>query len=169
MGAHCWLERRTSGREHSGRSVTGQCSDRPLARPRSLSGRLRSSRRIQPAPGPIGRRGHPVHPCTCHRATVLTLARFPFHRAIPTEQWPNRTGSSRLGIPRRGAHTPHILSGSGWHTALFGMQHESAYPATLGFDEYDVSNSYCEYVVEHATRWLRNSPQSPFLLTAGFF
>lgn len=49
------------------------------------------------------------------------------------------------------------------------MQHETAYPATLGFDEYDVSNSYCEYVVEHATRWLRNSPQSPFLLTAGFF
>ncbi|SKU26185.1 Uncharacterised protein [Mycobacteroides abscessus subsp. abscessus] len=123
MGAHCWLERRTSGREHSGRSVTGQCSDRPLARPRSLSGRLRSSRRIQPAPGPIGRRGHPVHPCTCHRATVLALTRFPFHRAIPTEQWPDRPCSPRLGVPRRGAHTPP-------HSVRIGLAHSIVRNAT---------------------------------------
>ena len=32
-----------------------------------------------------------------------------------------------------------------------------------------MSNSYCEYVVEHATRWLPNPPKQPFLLTAGFF
>jgi arylsulfatase A-like enzyme len=64
---------------------------------------------------------------------------------------------------------PHILSEAGWYTALFGMQHETSYPARLGFDEFDVSNSYCEYVVEHATKWLDNPPQQPFLLTAGFF
>lgn len=64
---------------------------------------------------------------------------------------------------------PHILSESGWHTALFGMQHETSYPAKLGFDEFDVSNSYCEYVVEHATKWLTDPPRKPFLLTAGFF
>ena len=64
---------------------------------------------------------------------------------------------------------PRLLSESGWHTALFGMQHETSYPTKLGFDEYDVSNSYCEYVVEHATRWLTNAPSEPFLLTAGFF
>lgn len=64
---------------------------------------------------------------------------------------------------------PHILSEYGWHTALFGMQHETSYPARLGFDEFDVSNSYCEYVVEHATRWLTNPPAEPFLLTTGFF
>ena len=38
------------------------------------------------------------------------------------------------------------------------MQHETSFPARLGFDEYDVSNSYCEYVVERATRWLREAP-----------
>lgn len=71
---------------------------------------------------------------------------------------------------------PQILSARGWYTALFGMQHETAYPARLGFDEFDVSNSYCEYVVEQATQWLTDTPQllgsapeQPFLLTAGFF
>ena len=56
-----------------------------------------------------------------------------------------------------------------------GTQHFSAcntrpaYPARLGFDEFDVSNSYCEYVVDRATMWLTDAPQEPILLTAGFF
>jgi arylsulfatase A-like enzyme len=50
------------------------------------------------------------------------------------------------------------------------MQHETSYPSRLGFDEFDVSNSYCEYVVERAQEWLRDHDTSrPFLLTAGFF
>jgi arylsulfatase A-like enzyme len=49
------------------------------------------------------------------------------------------------------------------------MQHETSYPSQLGFQEFDVSNSYCEYVVEHAVRWLTDPPEQPFLLTAGFF
>jgi arylsulfatase A-like enzyme len=64
---------------------------------------------------------------------------------------------------------PQILSEQGWYTALFGMQHETSYPSRLGFDQFDVSNSYCEYVVEHATRWLNGAPRQPFVLTAGFF
>jgi arylsulfatase A-like enzyme len=64
---------------------------------------------------------------------------------------------------------PDLMSESGWHTALFGMQHETSYPERLGFDSYDVSNSYCEYVVEQATGWLENAPKQPFLLTTGFF
>ena len=71
---------------------------------------------------------------------------------------------------------PQILTEAGWYTALFGMQHETSYPARLGFEEFDVSNSYCEYVVEQATQWLEDAPQllndtprQPFLLTAGFF
>ena len=71
---------------------------------------------------------------------------------------------------RAGVRTlPQLLSESGWHTALFGMQHETSFPARLGFDEYDVSNSFCEYVVERTERWLRDPPSTPFLLTAGFF
>jgi arylsulfatase A-like enzyme len=50
------------------------------------------------------------------------------------------------------------------------MQHETSYPSRLGFDEFDVSNSYCEYVVERAQQWLRDHDAGqPFLLTAGFF
>jgi arylsulfatase A-like enzyme len=72
---------------------------------------------------------------------------------------------------RSGVRTlPQILSESGWYTVLFGMQHETSHPARLGFDEFDVSNSYCEYVVEQAQQWLRDhDTRQPFLLTAGFF
>ena len=65
---------------------------------------------------------------------------------------------------------PQILAENGWYSVLFGMQHETSYPSRLGFDEFDVSNSYCEYVVERAQQWLRDDDGSrPFLLTAGFF
>jgi arylsulfatase A-like enzyme len=74
-----------------------------------------------------------------------------------------------MGIPLRHPHTADILSESGLYTALFGMQHETSYPSRLGFEEFDVSNSYCEYVVENATRWLLDPPKKPVLLTAGFF
>lgn len=72
---------------------------------------------------------------------------------------------------RAGVRTlPQILSESGWYSVLFGMQHETSYPSRLGFDEFDVSNSYCEYVVEQAEKWLRaQDPDRPFFLTAGFF
>ncbi len=75
---------------------------------------------------------------------------------------------------RAGVQTlPQILSESGWYSALFGMQHETSYPKRLGFDEFDVSNSYCDYVVEKVQEWLRNEATArggrPFLLTAGFF
>ena len=54
------------------------------------------------------------------------------------------------------------------------MQHETSYPKRLGFDEFDVSNSYCEYVVDKVGQWLHEwardgAAGKPFLLTAGFF
>src|ERR1700747_3404769 len=53
------------------------------------------------------------------------------------------------------------------------MQHETSYPKRLGFDEFDVSNSYCEYVVKRVREWLQEGApalsEQPFLLTAGFF
>ncbi|OBH87925.1 sulfatase [Mycobacterium sp. E2989] len=75
---------------------------------------------------------------------------------------------------RNGVRTlPQMMTEAGWYSALFGMQHETSYPQRLGFDEFDVSNSYCEYVVDRATQWLREGTEDlanqPFLLTAGFF
>jgi arylsulfatase A-like enzyme len=66
---------------------------------------------------------------------------------------------------------PQILSENGFYTALFGMQHETSHPSRLGFDEFDVSNSYCSYVVAQSQQWLRAHREfdQPFLLTAGFF
>ena len=108
-------------------------------------------------------RAHATAPlCSPSRGSLFT-GRYPQNNGLvglAHHGWEYRAGVRTL---------PHILSESGWYTALFGMQHETSYPSKLGFDEFDVSNSYCEYVVEHATRWLTDPPKQPFLLTAGFF
>lgn len=61
------------------------------------------------------------------------------------------------------------LTGAGWHTALFGMQHETTHMTRLGYDEYDVENSYCDHVVSLAEGFLSRIGDQPFLLNAGFF
>jgi arylsulfatase A-like enzyme len=98
----------------------------------------------------------------------------PSRGSLFTGRYPHRNGL--VGLAHHGWEyradvrtLPQILSESGYYTALFGMQHETSYPARLGFDEFDVSNSFCEYVVDRATRWLTDAPREPFLLTAGFF
>jgi arylsulfatase A-like enzyme len=115
------------------------------------------------AEGILFTRAHSTAPlCSPSRGSLFT-GRYPQNNGLvglAHHGWEYRSGVRTL---------PHVMSESGWHTALFGMQHETSYPAKLGFDEFDVSNSYCEYVVEHATRWLQNPPKRPFLLTAGFF
>lgn len=108
-------------------------------------------------------RAHATAPlCSPSRGSLFT-GRYPQSNGLvglAHHGWEYRAGVRTL---------PHVLSENGWHTALFGMQHETSYPAKLGFAEFDVSNSYCEYVVERATEWLRAAPREPFLLTAGFF
>ena len=115
------------------------------------------------AEGILFTRAHATAPlCSPSRGSLFT-GRYPQSNGLlglAHHGWEYRAGIRTL---------PHILSESGWHTALFGMQHETSYPSTLGFDEFDVSNSYCEYVVEQATNWLADPPTQPFLLTAGFF
>jgi arylsulfatase A-like enzyme len=64
---------------------------------------------------------------------------------------------------------PTVLSRRGWRTALLGMQHESADPATLGYDEHDASTSFCDEVVAKAESFLDRVGDTPFLLNAGFF
>ncbi|ORV82542.1 sulfatase [Mycolicibacterium iranicum] len=100
--------------------------------------------------------------CSPSRGSLFT-GRYPQSNGLvglAHHGWEYRVGVRTL---------PQLLSEQGWYTALFGMQHETSYPAKLGFDEFDVSNSYCEYVVERVDRWLADPPEKPFFLTAGFF
>jgi arylsulfatase A-like enzyme len=110
----------------------------------------------------------------CTRAHATAPLCSPSRGSLFTGRYPQSNGL--IGLAHHGweYHSgvqtlPRLLSESGWHTALFGMQHETSFPARLGFDEFDVSNSYCEYVVARATEWLADPPAQPFLLTAGFF
>ena len=115
------------------------------------------------AEGILFTRAHATAPlCSPSRGSLFT-GRYPQNNGLvglAHHGWEYRADVRTL---------PQILSENGWHTALFGMQHETSYPARLGFDEYDVSNSFCEYVVERSVEWLANPPSAPFLLTAGFF
>ncbi|MGH3557772.1 MAG: sulfatase family protein [Mycobacterium sp.] len=109
-------------------------------------------------------RAHATAPlCSPSRGSLFT-GRYPQSNGLvglAHHGWEYRSGVRTL---------PQILSESGWYSALFGMQHETSFPSRLGFDEFDVSNSYCEYVVEQAEKWLRDrNAGRPFLLTAGFF
>jgi arylsulfatase A-like enzyme len=117
------------------------------------------------AEGILFTRAHATAPlCSPSRGSLFT-GRYPHSNGLvglAHHGWEYRAGVRTL---------PQILSESGWHSVLFGMQHETSYPSRLGFDEYDVSNSYCEHVVAESTEWLRGHVASdePFLVTAGFF
>lgn len=119
------------------------------------------------AEGILFTRAHATAPlCSPSRGSLFT-GRYPQSNGLvglAHHGWEYRAGIRTL---------PHILSDFGWHSALFGMQHETSYPTRLGFDEFDVSNSYCEYVVDKTQQWLRDRATGraakPFLLTAGFF
>ncbi|WP_231982289.1 sulfatase-like hydrolase/transferase, partial [Mycobacterium sp. E183] len=112
-------------------------------------------------------RAHATAPlCSPSRGSLFT-GRYPQSNGLiglAHHGWEYRSGVRTL---------PQILTDAGWYSALFGMQHETSYPQRLGFDEFDVSNSYCEYVVDRASDWLRDGTEDlagqPFLLTAGFF
>src|SRR4051794_19208008 len=115
------------------------------------------------ADGILFTRAHATAPlCSPSRGSLFT-GRYPQRNGLlglAHHSWEYRAAVRTL---------PHLLAEQGWRTTLFGMQHETSFPARLGFDEFDVSNWYGEYAVEPATEWLRSGRQKPFLLTAGFF
>ena len=117
------------------------------------------------AEGILFTRAHSTAPlCSPSRGSLFT-GRYPQSNGLlglAHHGWEYRGGVRTL---------PQILTEHGWYSALFGMQHETSYPSRLGFDEFDVSNSYCEYVVAESRNWLHAhcDDDRPFLLTSGFF
>lgn len=96
------------------------------------------------AEGILFTRAHATAPlCSPSRGSLFT-GRYPQTNGLiglAHHGWEYRSGIRTL---------PQILSEAGWYSALFGMQHETSYPKRLGFDEFDVSNSYCDYVAQRA-------------------
>ncbi|WLP91750.1 sulfatase [Gordonia sp. NB41Y] len=102
----------------------------------------------------------------------------PARGSLFTGQYPHHNGLVGLAhhgfAYRPGTRTlPAILSDAGYRSVLFGMQHESTDPTSIGFDTIDVSDSRCDHVVAESQAWLRRyvdaGSDRPFLLTAGFF
>lgn len=117
--------------------------------------------------GVLFTRAHATAPqCSPSRGSLFT-GRYPQTNGLvglAHHGWEYRAGVRTL---------PQMLNEFGWHSVLFGMQHETSRPHRLGFAEFDVSNSYCDHVADTAAAWLRDSAKNrgrqPFLLTAGFF
>ncbi|GAB11612.1 putative sulfatase, partial [Gordonia araii NBRC 100433] len=100
----------------------------------------------------------------------------PARGSLFTGQYPHRNGLVGLAhhgfAYRPGVRTlPSLLAEDGYRTVLFGMQHESTDPTSLGFDTVDVADSRCDYVTDETVDWLaaEGVDDQPFFLTAGFF
>jgi arylsulfatase A-like enzyme len=98
----------------------------------------------------------------------------PSRAALLTGQAPHSSGM--LGLAHRGfalndyrQHLVHTLRAAGYHTALFGMQHEAHDPTAIGYDQLWVESSHVPHVAPRAVEFLAHSPPQPFFLSVGFF
>src|SRR5262245_10960251 len=98
----------------------------------------------------------------------------PSRAALLTGQAPHSAGM--LGLAHRGfalndyrQHLVHRLRAAGYHTALFGMQHEARDPTAIGYDQLWVESSHVPDVVPRVVGFLARNPPQPFLLSVGFF
>ena len=106
----------------------------------------------------------------------------PARSALMTGRYPHANGM--MGLQHRGwEYAPGIetmpmhLRRLGYHSANFGMQHESADPSRLGYDEvYEARDpetgwQRADTVVDEASAWLRapERRREPFLAVVGFF
>jgi arylsulfatase A-like enzyme len=116
------------------------------------------------------------------RAFCATPLCSPARSALMTGRYPHETGM--FGLQHRGWEyvegvetLPMHLRRLGYHSANFGMQHESAHPERLGYDEVvearDPATGWqrADTVVDEATAWLRSPERrrEPFLAVVGFF
>ena len=88
----------------------------------------------------------------------------PARGSILTGCYPHTNGL--MGLVHRGWELnvgqcptiPAVLRNNGWNTALFGFQHESIEPKTLGYDEvFAGKDTHCENVVPLFEKWKNNN------------
>ena len=100
----------------------------------------------------------------------------PARGSILTGCYPHTNGL--MGLVHRGwdlnvgqyPTIPSILRNNGWNTALFGFQHESIEPKTLGYEEvFAGKDTHCENVVPLFEKWVRErKTTTPFYAAMGF-
>ncbi|MEQ7127596.1 sulfatase [Actinopolymorpha sp. B11F2] len=116
------------------------------------------------------------------RAFCATPLCSPARSALMSGRYPHANGM--MGLQHRGwEYAPGIetmpmhLRGLGYHSANFGMQHESQDPSRLGYDEVYEGRDHAtgwqraDTVVDEATTWLAAADRrrEPFLAVVGFF
>lgn len=104
----------------------------------------------------------------------------PSRSALLTGTMPHSNGM--FGLAHRGfslenmdRHLCRYLKGNSYFTALFGMQHEAADPASIGYDHMDICQApeaanltaWDNYHAGAVCDFLDNAPQQPFFLSYG--
>ena len=101
----------------------------------------------------------------------------PARASIQTGRYPHSNGMN--GLTHRGFGLnydekclPQYFNEAGYHTALYGLQHEvHAGPERLGYQEIRARPQYsqkCLEIMPHACRFLQRDHERPFFLSLGF-
>ncbi|MBN1807586.1 MAG: sulfatase [Planctomycetes bacterium] len=100
----------------------------------------------------------------------------PSRGSIISGRWPHCHGL--IGLVHRGFSLdpavpllPAVLAAGGYSTHLFGFQHESSDPPSLGYREVhrDAEHGHsCRFVLPMLDEFLRSRPPEPFFASVGF-
>ncbi|RJS86695.1 sulfatase [Candidatus Bathyarchaeota archaeon] len=100
--------------------------------------------------------------CSPSRASLLT-GRYPHNHGL-------------IGLAHRGFHLnieepllPSLLADAGYSTYLFGFQHESSNPHSLGYQKvFKAKSNSCLHVTPLVLDFLAEKPKKPFFMMVGF-
>jgi len=104
--------------------------------------------------------------CCASRASMMT-GRYPQSHGLMDLYFP----PFNWALHENERHLSHILQDAGYHTRLFGIQHEVQNPDRLGFDVLSKGRQPADAVAKEVAAFLsqRSAADSPFYAQVGFF